>query len=366
MVAYSLDPDISRARTLPNTFYHDESLFRAMRRSIFARSWQLIGDIRDVATPNSAFPTIILDGYVNEPVLITRDSSDRLHCLSNVCTHRGAIVQEASCQAQILRCPYHGRKFALDGKFQAMPGFAEAKNFPTAADNLPQIPFGIFLHRLIFASLAPIATFETVFKDIIQRIGFLPLHEFRHSSELSRDYMVRAHWALYCENYLEGLHIPFVHQSLTKSLNLNDYSYEEFEFGTLQIGIANSDDYVFDIPPSSPDYGKHIAAYYYWIFPNLMLNFYPWGLSINVVKPLKTDLTRVSYSTYVWKDDLMLEGSGAVLDRVEREDEMIVESVMRGMRSNLYKNGRYSPEHERGVYHFHSLLMSSLQADIHS
>jgi len=44
------------------------------------------------------------------------------------------------------------------------------------------------------------------------------------------------------------------------------------------------------------------------------------------------------------------------LDRVEREDEAIVEAVQRGVRSRLYDRGRYSPTREQGVHHFHRLL----------
>ena len=49
-------------------------------------------------------------------------------------------------------------------------------------------------------------------------------------------------------------------------------------------------------------------------------------------------------------------GSGSALDRVEQEDEAIVEAVQRGVRSRLYGGGRYSPAHEVGVHHFHRLL----------
>lgn len=358
---YILHPDITQAHTIPGAFYHDEHLFAAMRDKVFARSWQFAGDIRDIALPSSALPSILLEGYLNEPILFTRTADDRLSCMSNVCTHRAALLQEHSCSLSQLRCPYHGRKFSLDGTFLTMPGFDGAKNFPADSDHLPHIPFGVLSDRLLFVSLAPAEPFYEVFKNIEERIGFLPLHSFQKNTTLSRDYMVRAHWALYCENYLEGLHIPFVHQSLAKTLKLEDYRHEILPFGTLQIGIASSSDAVFDLPKESPDYGQRIAAYYYWIFPNLMLNFYPWGLSINVVKPLKTDLTKVSYHTYIWKEDLMEQGAGASLDRVEREDEMVVESVMRGTQSRMYTRGRYAPEHEHGVYHFHQLLTQALQ-----
>jgi choline monooxygenase len=119
----------------------------------------------------------------------------------------------------------------------------------------------------------------------------------------------------------------------------------------------------FDLPRSSPDHGLDVAAYYYWLFPNLMLNFYPWGLSINVVKPLATDRTKISYLAYVWDESRIAEGAGADLDRVEREDEAIVEAVQRGVRSRFYDRGRYSPSRETGVHHFHRLLCESLAED---
>ena len=38
-----------------------------------------------------------------------------------------------------------------------------------------------------------------------------------------------------------------------------------------------------------------MAAFYFWLFPNLMLNFYPWGLSVNIVYP--TGPTRARAAT---------------------------------------------------------------------
>ncbi len=87
-----------------------------------------------------------------------------------------------------------------------------------------------------------------------------------------------------------------------------------------------------------------------------MLNVYPWGISVNVVRPLAADRTRVSFLSYVWDPSRLDRGAGAGLDRVEREDEAIVESVQRGMRSRLYRRGRYSPTREQGTHHFHRLL----------
>jgi len=118
-----------------------------------------------------------------------------------------------------------------------------------------------------------------------------------------------------------------------------------------------------DIPKDSIDAGRNIAAYYYFLFPNMMFNFYPWGLSINVVTPLAVDRTKVSFLSYVYDESKIGSGAGAALDKVEREDEDIVERVQRGMNSRFYDSGRYSPKHEAGVHHFHGLIREFLGID---
>jgi choline monooxygenase len=55
-------------------------------------------------------------------------------------------------------------------------------------------------------------------------------------------------------------------------------------------------------------------------------------------------------------------GAGTSLDRVEREDEAVVEAVQRGLRSRLYSRGRYSPTREQGTHHFNRLLAEVLSA----
>ncbi len=106
-----------------------------------------------------------------------------------------------------------------------------------------------------------------------------------------------------------------------------------------------------------------MAAYYFWLFPNLMLNFYPWGLSVNIVRPLGPTRTKVSFRYFVADESKRDEGAGAGLDRVELEDEGIVEQVQRGVESRLYDRGRYSPTGEIGTHHFHRLLAAFMFED---
>ena len=52
----------------------------------------------------------------------------------------------------------------------------------------------------------------------------------------------------------------------------------------------------------------------------------------------------------------MEKGAGSGLDKVELEDEEIVESVQKGIKSKAYDRGRYSPKREIGVHYFHKLI----------
>ncbi|MCI0751288.1 MAG: Rieske 2Fe-2S domain-containing protein, partial [Flammeovirgaceae bacterium] len=286
---------------------------------------------------------------------LTQDKQQQIHCLSNVCTHRGNIIVEKPCQLNDLRCKYHGRRFQLDGKFQSMPEFKEVQNFPSPEDNLTQLPLETW-GKWIFTNMTPGVPFSNYFGDMMNRMNWLPLKDFNFRPELSRDYMVDANWALYCENYLEGFHIPFVHAGLNAVIDYGNYTTELYRYASLQLGLGKEEDLIFELPASSPDYGKKVAGYYFWVFPNLMFNFYPWGLSINVVQPTKIDQCKVSFLSYVLDESKLRQGAGANLHQVEMEDEDVVCHVQKGIRSRFYQHGRYSVKRETGTHHFHRLL----------
>jgi choline monooxygenase len=355
-VSYAVDPDITVASTLDAGFYRDEAAFSLARERIFARSWQWIGDLTEVASAGSLSPRDLLPPILDEPVLLARDGSGTLRCLSNVCTHRGnVLVREARTNASDIRCGYHSRRFALSGRMTFMPEFGLAKNFPSPADDLPAVPFASWANHG-FAAIEPIAPLEVFIGDMTAQVGAFPVERFRPDHTSSRDYVVHAHWALYVENYLEGLHIPFVHPALARTVDYASYVDELYRYSSVQIAPARSDEATFDDRTVHGMARRGIAACYWWIFPNLMLNFYPWGLSLNRVVPEAIDRTRVEFRSYVWEDEKRSGGAGGALHDVEMEDEAVVEAVQRGVRSRFYRGGRYSPTRERGTHHFHRLL----------
>ncbi|HVX52592.1 MAG TPA: aromatic ring-hydroxylating dioxygenase subunit alpha [Chitinophagaceae bacterium] len=355
MADFFIDENIARAKTISTEYYLAPGYFEKSKEKIFATSWQFIGDNDLVAENGSAHPFTLLEHYMDEPLLLTRDKEGNLHCMSNVCTHRGNLVVYEPCKLNQLRCKYHGRLFSLDGGFVSMPEFKEVEDFPAPGDNLHSLPLFNW-GKLLFTSLNASIGAKDIFGEMMERIGWFPVDKLRHYPHLSKDYFVKANWALYCENYLEGFHIPFVHAGLNQVLDFGEYTTETFRYCNLQLGIGKKGDVCFDLPAFSADYGKEVAAYYFWVFPNMMFNFYPWGLSINLVQPISAGECKVSFLTYVSDETKLNTGAGSGLDTVEMEDEEVVENVQKGIRSRFYKHGRYSVKREQGTHHFHRLI----------
>jgi len=345
-----IDPEVAKAHTLPAEVMHDPAWHRRIVDRVFVPSWQFAGDERSMAPRSgSVHPFTLLPGCLDEPLYLARDGEGRLHCRSNACTHRGNLVVTGPCEASVLRCRYHGRRFQPDGTCLSMPEFEGVEGFPSPKDHLAPVQLAK-VGTLLFASLAPASPLEVS----LAPLQALPLQRAELDPASVRHFEIDASWILYCDNYLEGFHIPYAHPALAEQINYADYRTEILPRAVLQVGAAREGGDCFDLP------GPLIAAYYLWLFPNTMLNFYPWGISVNVVAPLSHDRTRITFLSYVWDPARRGSGAGTGLDQVELEDEALVESVQRGTRSRLYPGGRYSASRETGVHHFHRMLAEAL------
>ena len=345
-----IDPDIRKAQTLPSRYYTDEKVFSGIVDE-FAEYWHFAAHESQL-TEHNVLPLEHMESLLGEPMILTHD--DVFRCLSNVCTHRGMLVATEACSASALRCGYHGRTFGLEGCFRNMPEFEGVEGFPSPSDDLSSFNLKRW-KGLLFTGTKP-CRFEDCLEELDSRIGWMPIESFEHDPSRHRSYDIDANWALYVDNYLEGFHIPYVHGDLHDELDYDSYQTELFEGGVLQIGIARGNESCFKLPESSPDHGQRIAAYYYWLYPGVMLNFYPWGLSVNIVIPLSVDRTRIVYHGFVWDHSKLGKGAGGDLDKVEEEDQGIVESTQRGVAAGAYDRGRYSPTKETGVHHFHRII----------
>ena len=341
----SINKDITQAELITPEFYTRTKYFKKVKNKIFAKSLQFI--IHQDNLENNVNPFIFLEDFLNEPYLLIRGKS--LKVLSNICTHRANLLCHKVSNNKNIQCNYHGRTFDLDGNLKNPPGFEGVKNFPTEKDNLKNIPYKSW-NDFIFTSIKSPINIDGVFKDIDSRLAYYPFQKLCYDSNQSNTYTINAHWALYCENYLEGFHVPFIHKGLNEDINYNNYKTEILDHGVLQYAINKT--------ASNPKQilTDNMYAYYYWIFPNMMFNFYNWGLSINIIEPINKKKTRIRFLSFPIKGLSPPNNNFSDLDTIEREDQKVVLSVQKGISSFNYNRGRYSAKHEKGLHYFHQLI----------
>ena len=342
MKKFNIKDDIRNATTLHSDYYMDDSIFNASAEKIFLSSWQFFGHKNQIK--NDILPFAFMPDWLSEPLILTKNKN-KIHCISNVCTHRGHIVCSKSQNTKLLTCRYHGRTFNLNGNLNNAPGFDKAEKFPSKGDNLKRFNTKNWMD-FIFISLNKAINITPVLDDIKSRVNLFPFDKVSFSESLSSEFEINAHWAIYCENYLEGFHVPFVHRGLSKEIDNSSYETVLLKNGVVQFAKSSQK--------------NNIYGYYYWIFPNIMLNFYDWGLSVNIIEPISKNKTRIRFLSYPIKGNK--KSKKAILDliRVEMEDQSVVKSVHKGISSKFYTKGRYSPEHEKGVHYFHRLLSKYL------
>ena len=112
MTKLYVDPIIEKASTIPSSFYTSHDWYEQSKEKIFAKTRQYCLTTEELKQQGQLVPLTLLPGLLDEPILFVRDTSDKLHCVSNVCTHRGNILIESPCISKKIKCRF--LTFVLD------------------------------------------------------------------------------------------------------------------------------------------------------------------------------------------------------------------------------------------------------------
>ena len=345
----AIDPDLSRAETIPSSWYFDDAMLDLEYRTVFSRSWQFVGTTEKLAAPGTYFTAKV----ANEPLIIVRGDDGAIRALSNVCRHRAGPVAAEEGTRRSFQCGYHGWTYSLDGRILTTPEFDEVECFRREEHSLPEFEVDTW-GPLVFVRLeSGGASLTDTLGDLPERIGHVDLEQFNHARR--KDWLIDCNWKVYVDNYLEGYHIPIVHPGLFRELDYANYRTETKERYSIQHSPIRRPE---RIRTGTATDGE---ARYFWIFPNLMLNVYPDNYSTNLIVPLSTGRTLTVFEWY-FRDPgspstrAVVDETVAFSDEIQIEDIGICEAVQAGLRSRTYDRGRYSVRRENGVRHFHGLL----------
>ena len=124
MNRYRNDPAGIAALVRPDSVHRDvycnPEVFDLEMERLWHRAWVYVGHASQV--PNAG------DYYTanvgREPVIMVRGGDGKVRVLMNRCAHKGAKLLSAAkgaCPGGILRCPYHGWTYRLDGSVRTIP-----------------------------------------------------------------------------------------------------------------------------------------------------------------------------------------------------------------------------------------------------
>jgi len=362
VASYDAKAPLAEAWTIPAPWYVDARIAELERQTVFSRTWQVIGRAGQVEKPGQ-FVTATVAG---EPIVAVRGNDGVLRAFYNVCRHHAAAVVTEPCgQASLLRCPYHGWNYGLDGSLKGTPEFDGVKNFERKNNGLVPVKVETW-EKFVFVNLDPEAAPLTEFVGgLSKRVAPLGLSQLHYYA--TKTYDIRCNWKVFVDNYLDGgYHVPHLHKALNSVLDYKQYTIETEDRYCLQSSpvVSSGEDAATGVTR------KGNRAWYFWLYPNFMFNCYEGYLDTNLVIPIDVDHCRVVFDFYFSDVSEAARAynqqSVAVGNQVQDEDLGICESVQRGLESRAYGAGRLSVRREAGEQLFHQLLAADLKSGLES
>lgn len=372
IATYNPNAPLQEASTIPAPWYTDKRIYELELQSVFARSWQFAGRVDQLQAPGEYVTTEI----AREPIVVVRGSDKELRGFFNVCRHHAAAVMtEPAGTANQLRCPYHGWTYSLEGLLKGTPDFSGVCNFDRSENSLLPVETSVW-EKWVFVKVED----ETPKDQSRANDTHSKLHDFLGADLTAqiknlnvdqlqwmerRHYIFDCNWKVFVDNYLDGgYHVPYLHKGLDSVLDYSKYTIENGEHFCLQSSPMVRE----GAEAETGAVRKGDRALYYWIYPNLMINWYDGAMDTNLVVPLAVDRTEVIFDFYFPEvSESATEHNRASIEvgqRIQDEDEAICKSVQNGLSSRAYKAGRLSVRREAGEHLFHRLLYADLNRSV--
>jgi len=217
------DPATIRSLVRPDSvhrdLYRDPELFELEMRQLWRNAWIYVGHDSQVPSAGDFYTTLI----GREPVIMLRGADGKVRVLPNRCAHKGTKLASAvhgRCQAGMLRCPYHGWTYRLDGTLRSVPLKAgyEGTGFEAtaSAEGLRQI-LAVNYRGFVFARLADDGLdFQDYFGESLSSIDNMVERSPEGRLEVVGPplrYLHDCNWKMFVENLNDAMHPMVAHES---------------------------------------------------------------------------------------------------------------------------------------------------------
>lgn len=371
---------VEQALTLFPDAYRSDEFFHVEQERVWSRSWVAVGYACQIPHVGDTLVVEVAD----QSLILVRGRDRQVRAFHNVCRHRGSRLVQDSGNCKVLRCPYHGWGYDLEGKLLGTPYFqgldvpgeltdkfavqpGVAANF--CKDDYPLLDVRCATWAgLLFVNLDRRAmSLETWLGDLPQRYAQHPLDELQLVRR--REYAINANWKLIAENFMEYYHLPWGHPELCRISGFDNHW--RFQGPGMYTGMCTSPltndptTVLIDLPTySGLTYTQSQSVYFVHLFPNLSLWIFPHHLLTLLFRPDGPTRTLESVDMLVHPDALERPGIDESLDRimsfwayVNEQDVALVEGVQQGLRSRSYAGGRMCFKFEEPVHRFQNMLI---------
>ena len=338
------------SRTLPPDWYLDAAIHRRERQAIFARNWALLGPEQGLSEPG-AWRAESINGW---PIFVIRGEDGALRGFHNVCRHRAAaLFADGEGRCSTIRCPYHAWSYDHAGRLLKTPGFGELAGFDPARHGLFPVRAASW-RGLVFVAIdeaAPaLETWLGSIPDLCRDFPLVPEMEYHGSFTVTGD----ANWKAYCDNTVEGYHLPYVHRRLNRAVEAKATKLYALDEGRLV---------VFDVGYRGDGSSLRGArGIWFYRFPGFQTVVGERGFKTERIEPMGPG--GLKSTSWAWYRDLPAAERAdafAWAESIVREDLGICETVQRNLAAGIYRTGLLSPAQEPHVARFQALVREALE-----
>lgn len=353
------------ASQLPVSMYFDKKVFELEKRLLFDAGPGYVG--HELMVPE-------VDNYrslewLDHSRLLIR-TGEGIHCMSNVCRHRQAIMLEGSGSTERVVCPVHRWTYDQRGTLLGAPHFPRNPCLNLERDALES------WHGLLFKGPRS-ATQDLAGMQVAPQFDFSG-----YKLERVETHECNYNWKTFIEVYLEDYHVVPFHPGLGNFVTCDDLSWQFGEWYSVQrVGISSLE------KPGSPAYARwhdavrdvygkgHPAQGAIWLtyYPNVMVEWYPHVLVVSTLIPRDVDRT-TNLIEFYYPEEIVaferefVEAEQAAYMETAVEDDEIAERMDRGRRALMLEGrsdaGPYQAPFEDGMQHFHEFYRRVMSAGL--
>lgn len=198
---------------------------------MYINFWYAMAESQEIEADKPLRVRVLSQNFV-----LFRDTGGKVHCLHDVCTHRGGSLSHGQVRGDNVQCPYHGWQFSGAGQCVKIPSLGpDGQDRIPARTRIDSYP----THEeygLVFAFLGDLPEAERP-PLLLPRTAPTGMDysgpEWR---AITQSWPIKANYERCVENALDPAHNEFVHErhgfmGANADYRVNDFDLDEHEYG---------------------------------------------------------------------------------------------------------------------------------------